>query len=74
MISPFPNNISKEVFVMDDAPKWYETHLEAYKDVAYVKGMDEYKAMYEESLKNPDAFWGRLAKSSARSGSNWRER
>ncbi len=47
---------------MDDAPKWYETHLEAYKDVAYVKGMDEYKAMYEESLKNPDAFWGRLAK------------
>ncbi len=47
---------------MDDAPKWYDSHLEKYKDVAFIKGMDEYKAMYEESLKNPDAFWGQKAK------------
>ncbi len=23
--------------------------------------MDEYKKMYEESIKNPDKFWGKLA-------------
>lgn len=47
---------------MDDAPKWYDSHLEMYQDVAYVKGVDEYKALYKESLDNADAFWGQKAK------------
>jgi acetyl-CoA synthetase len=28
---------------------------------AAVKSMDEYKALYKESLKNPDKFWGKMA-------------
>jgi acetyl-CoA synthetase len=47
---------------MDDAPKWYDSHLEMYQDVAYVKGVEEYKALYKESLDNVDAFWGQKAK------------
>ena len=28
---------------------------------SYVKNMEEYKKMYEESIKNPDKFWGKIA-------------
>jgi len=28
---------------------------------AYVKSMDEYKKMYEESIKDPEGFWAKLA-------------
>jgi len=28
---------------------------------AAVKSMAEYKALYDESLKDPDKFWGRMA-------------
>lgn len=28
---------------------------------ALIKSMDEYKKMYDESIKNPDAFWGKQA-------------
>lgn len=28
---------------------------------AAIKSMDEYKALYNESLKNPDKFWGKMA-------------
>ncbi|KAF3933315.1 hypothetical protein ABW19_dt0201174 [Dactylella cylindrospora] len=27
----------------------------------HLKNLDEYKALYKESIENPDAFWGRLA-------------
>ncbi|KAF3914408.1 hypothetical protein ABW21_db0206689 [Orbilia brochopaga] len=27
----------------------------------HLSGMDEYKAMYKESIENPNAFWGKLA-------------
>ena len=32
-----------------------------FSSKAYIKNMDEYKKMYEESIKNPDKFWGKLA-------------
>jgi acetyl-CoA synthetase len=28
---------------------------------AYVKSMDQYKKMYDESIKDPEGFWGKLA-------------
>ena len=28
---------------------------------AAIKSMDEYKAMYKESIENPEKFWGKLA-------------
>lgn len=28
---------------------------------AYIKSLDEYKAMHKKSLENPEAFWGELA-------------
>jgi hypothetical protein len=35
---------------------------------AAVKSMDEYKAMYQESIKDPDKFWGNW--NGSRSGIN----
>ncbi|OYT28353.1 acetate--CoA ligase [Thermoplasmatales archaeon ex4572_165] len=32
-----------------------------FSSKAYIKNMDEYKKMYEESIKDPSAFWGKLA-------------
>eukprot|EP01064_Diplonema_japonicum_P018310 TRINITY_DN27007_c0_g1_i1.p1 TRINITY_DN27007_c0_g1~~TRINITY_DN27007_c0_g1_i1.p1 ORF type:complete len:664 (+),score=183.27 TRINITY_DN27007_c0_g1_i1:52-2043(+) len=32
-----------------------------FSEKANVKSFDEYKAMYEESIKDPEAFWGRFA-------------
>jgi len=32
-----------------------------FSSKAYIKNMDEYKKMYNESIKNPDKFWGKLA-------------
>ncbi len=34
---------------------------EEFSKNAAVKSMAEYKALYDESLKNPDQFWGRMA-------------
>jgi len=34
---------------------------EEFSRNAAVKNMAEYKALYDESLKNPDKFWGRMA-------------
>jgi len=33
----------------------------AFSRKAYIKNMDEYKKMYEESIKDPEGFWGKLA-------------
>jgi len=32
-----------------------------FSQKAYIKNMDEYKKMYEESIKDPEGFWGKLA-------------
>ncbi len=47
---------------MENAPKWYDVHLEGYKDVAYVKGMDQYEDMYKRSLEDVDKFWAEQAR------------
>ena len=28
---------------------------------AHIKSMDEYKRMYDRSIKDPDGFWGEVA-------------
>ncbi|MGC8658790.1 MAG: acetate--CoA ligase [Desulfomonilaceae bacterium] len=47
---------------MENAPKWYDVHLEGYKEVAYVKGMDQYEEMYRRSLEDVDNFWAEQAR------------
>jgi len=47
---------------MENAPKWYDVHLEGYKEVAYVKGMDQYDEMYRRSLEDVDNFWAEQAR------------
>lgn len=47
---------------MENAPKWYDVHLEGYKNVAYVKGMDQYEDMYKRSLEDVDKFWAEQAR------------
>lgn len=36
---------------------------EAVRSVSYLKSLDEYKAMYEKSIQNPNRFWLDIAKS-----------
>ena len=47
---------------MDNAPKWYDAHLEEYRKIAYIKSMEEYKELYRRSLEDVDNFWGQAAK------------
>ncbi len=34
---------------------------DSFKETAYIKTYEAYKAMYEKSLKDPDAFWSEVA-------------
>jgi len=34
---------------------------EDFKEKAYIKSYDEYKALWKESIADPDAFWGKIA-------------
>jgi acetyl-CoA synthetase len=47
--------------MMEEAPKWYDAHLEEYRKVAYVNSMEQYKEMYRRSLEDADAFWSEMA-------------
>jgi acetyl-CoA synthetase len=47
---------------METAPKWYDTHLEEYRKVAYIKSMEEYEKLYKRSLEDVDNFWGEMAR------------
>jgi acetyl-CoA synthetase len=47
---------------MDNAPKWYDAHLEWYQKVAHVKGMEEYQEMYKKSIEDVDSFWSEKAR------------
>ncbi len=47
---------------MDNAPKHYDAHLEEFKKVAYVKGMEEYQDLYKRSIDDADNFWAEKAR------------
>jgi acetyl-CoA synthetase len=32
-----------------------------FQKTAYIKGMEEYKNLYKESIEDPEGFWGRMA-------------
>jgi acetyl-CoA synthetase len=34
---------------------------EAFREKAYIKSYDEYKKMWQESIDDPDGFWGKIA-------------
>jgi acetyl-CoA synthetase len=35
---------------------------EEFRQRAHIKSLDEYRSMYERSVKDPEAFWGEIAK------------
>ncbi len=47
--------------MMEEAPKWYDAHLEEYRKVAYVNSMEQYQEMYRRSIEDVDAFWSEMA-------------
>ncbi len=47
---------------MENAPKWYDAHLEEYRKTAYVKGMEEYQELYRRSIEDADNFWAEMAR------------
>ena len=34
---------------------------EDFRKKAFIKSMEEYKRMYEESVKDPEGFWSKMA-------------
>ena len=47
--------------MMEEAPKWYDAHLEDYRKVAYINSMEQYQEMYRRSLDDADNFWTEMA-------------
>jgi acetyl-CoA synthetase len=47
--------------MMEEAPKWYDAHLEEYRKVAYISSMEQYQDMYRRSLDDADNFWSEMA-------------
>ena len=47
---------------MSNTPKWYDTHLEKYGEIAYIKGLEEYERIYRRSLEEPESFWAEKAR------------
>ncbi|RJR24664.1 MAG: acetate--CoA ligase, partial [Desulfobacteraceae bacterium] len=45
----------------DKNPKWYDAHLEQYRSIAYIKGIEEYRRMYDRSINDPEGFWAEQA-------------
>ena len=39
----------------------YDGHLAAFEKIAFVSGMEEYKRLYEQSIEDPETFWGQQA-------------
>ena len=46
---------------MEEAPKWYDAHLEEYRKVAYINSMEQYQDMYRRSIEDADNFWAEVA-------------
>jgi acetyl-CoA synthetase len=46
---------------MEEAPKWYDVHLEEYRKIAYINSMEQYQEMYRRSLEDSDNFWTEMA-------------
>jgi acetyl-CoA synthetase len=46
--------------MVEETNKVYEP-TEEMKARAHIKSMDEYRKMYNESINNPDEFWGKMA-------------
>lgn len=34
---------------------------DSFREKAYINSYDQYKAMWRESIDNPDSFWGKVA-------------
>src|SRR6056297_680856 len=39
----------------------YDAHLESFRQSAFVKSWDEYKALHERSITDPEGFWAEQA-------------
>ena len=46
---------------MEEAPKWYDVHLEEYRKVAYINSLEQYEKMYDRSINDVDKFWSEMA-------------
>jgi len=46
--------------MVEETDNVYEP-TEEMKARAHIKSMDEYRDMYNESINNPDEFWGKMA-------------
>jgi acetyl-CoA synthetase len=47
---------------MTEAIKWYDSHLEAYRNSACIRSEEEYRRWYRRSIEDPDSFWAEQAR------------
>ena len=43
-------------------PKWYDAHLDVYRETAFVSSREQYEELYRRSLEEPDIFWADQAR------------
>lgn len=46
---------------MENAPKWYDAHLDEYRKIAFINSMEQYQDMYRRSIDDADRFWAEMA-------------
>lgn len=47
---------------MENAPKWYDAHLEEYRKVAHIRSREEYVELYRRSIEDVDNYWAEQAR------------
>jgi acetyl-CoA synthetase len=48
---------------MTEATKWYDSHLEAYRNLSCIRSIEEYRKWYKRSIEDPESFWAEQARS-----------
>ena len=43
-------------------PRWYDAHLDVYRETAFVSSREQYEELYRRSLEEPDVFWADQAR------------
>jgi acetyl-CoA synthetase len=49
----------------------YDAHLEEYRKLAFINSWDQYKELYDRSVKDPDGFWAEQARKYLKWDKEW---
>jgi acetyl-CoA synthetase len=55
-----PEKMAETIKVLTEEKRLFPPPQE-FKESAHIKGMEEYTALYKESVEDPEGFWDRMA-------------